>query len=64
MAHRQWSPEAVVMEIQERYSKNTSLAWIYVRKDNPDLLTGAEEHFGSWKNAILAAGFNLRATHF
>ncbi len=64
MAHTQWSPDAVIEAIQARHNDRLPLAWLIVKKREPDLLFAAEKFFGSWSKAIVAAGFDLRHTYW
>jgi hypothetical protein len=52
---RAWSQEAVLQAIrtQHEQSRNTTVVW----KQDTGLYSAAKKHFGSWRQAIIAAGF-------
>ena len=57
------TPDAVIAAIQARHEAELTLAWILVRKFDPDLTHAAERHFDTWGAAVLAAGLDLDLTH-
>lgn len=52
-----WDPDAVIAAIRERLRDGESLA---VTKSPAPLVSAAQRHFGSWREAIEASGINYR----
>jgi hypothetical protein len=60
-----WSKVKIVAVIQQRHRLKQSLAYATMRREFPALVSAAEAYFGSWGNAIFAAGIdpNLYLVH-
>ena len=56
-ARRHWTQRTVIEAIQDRRSAGHSLKHNDVRKENNALLGAAYQKFGSWGEAVRAAGF-------
>lgn len=61
-----WSRELVLEEIKEMKAGGTPLNASYIMKTNSRLYGAARKHLGSWRDAVMQAGFdydeiNLRA---
>lgn len=53
-----WTKEHIVNEIIEIAARGESLNYDYMRKNHLRLHRASQRHFGSWRNAIEAAGFS------
>ena len=53
---RVWSKERVVERLRDRKAKGEPLDWKTVRSEDPKFPPVAAYHFGSWRNALKAAG--------
>src|SRR3989344_191785 len=60
MAKAEWTPDAVIAAIQERKRQGYPLCFLHVPQDAEELYEAACEHFGTWKNARLAAGIRRK----
>ncbi len=60
---RDWSTELALQRIKERKQAELSLNIGQVLRDDPNLVKKAEEYFGSWSNAINAAGIEYAKYH-
>jgi hypothetical protein len=57
---RGWSRQQVIEAIQDRHVKGLPLQGSEARLD-PELVSAATDRFGSWRKALLAAGFDAPA---
>jgi hypothetical protein len=55
---RQWTPNLVLRLIRNTHLEGTSLNFRSVRKVDQSLVQAARKLWGSWDNALLAAGYN------
>jgi hypothetical protein len=53
-----WSKAKVIAMIIQRHRSGKPLAYAAGRRDNPALVSAAEAYFGSWDNALHAAGLD------
>lgn len=53
-----WSKAKIIAMIIQRHRSDKPLGYAAVRRDNPRLVSAAEAYFGSWGNALCAAGIN------
>ncbi len=53
-----WSKAKVIVMIIQRHKSSKPLGYAMVPRDNPRLVSAAEAYFGSWGNALHAAGIN------
>ncbi|MDZ4816823.1 MAG: hypothetical protein SGI71_11215 [Verrucomicrobiota bacterium] len=51
-----WTKDEVIKEIQRRGGENQPLYSHHMRKNCPELLTAGMRYYGSWKEAVQAAG--------
>jgi hypothetical protein len=56
--HRRWSRAAVIKRIRQRASQGLPLNHGVVCRDEAVLTSAAGRHFGSWDDALVAAGFD------
>ena len=59
--YKTWSRDRIVERIRELSEKGEDLSWRHVStKVDPQLAAAAtkKKHFGSWRNAVVAAGLN------
>jgi hypothetical protein len=54
---RWWTPQLVILEIKRRAHMGESISLLDVRTENSGLYCGAKRCYGSWKQAVEAAGF-------
>src|SRR5687768_14703149 len=57
--HAGWSKAKIIATIVQRQRSGKPLGYAAVRRDNPRLVSAAEAYFGSWGNALHAAGIDL-----
>jgi hypothetical protein len=53
-----WSKAKVIAMIVQRHRSGKPLGYAAVRHNNPRLVSAAEAYFGSWGNALYAAGID------
>jgi hypothetical protein len=53
-----WSGAKIIGEIVQMHRSDKPLGYAAVRRDNPALVSAAEAYFGSWGNALHAAGID------
>ena len=53
-----WSKAKIIAEIRKVYKSGQPLGYAAVRRNNPRLLSAAEPYFGTWGNALYAAGLD------
>jgi hypothetical protein len=53
-----WSTRKIIATIRERHRLGKPLDYTAVRQDDPALVSAAEAYFGSWGNALYAAGID------
>jgi hypothetical protein len=53
-----WSKAKIIATIVQRQRSGKPLGYAAVRRDNPRLVSAAEAYFGSWGNALHAAGID------
>lgn len=58
MTREKWSKEKILSQINELHTNNFPLNAISIMEKDIKLYGAARTHFGSWKNAIEAAGLN------
>lgn len=58
--NRSWTSEQVIASIQQRHQRGLSLSQVW-RIDKP-LYATAKRKFGSWRQAVQAAGFEFKTT--
>ncbi len=58
--HRRWTPERVLRAMRSRRRQGQSLAYRVVHLEDTGLAKAAERGFGSWDQALRAAGLNPR----
>lgn len=58
MIRNKWDKETIINQILELKNSSQPLNAISVMNDNLKLYGAARTHFGSWKNAIIAAGLD------
>jgi len=58
MTRKKWSKEKIIREILTLHEDINQLNDSYVNKNYTPLYNAARRQFGSWKNAIEAAGLN------
>ena len=54
MINRSWTRESVVAAIQARHQRDGLVAVLW--KEDTGLYSAAKKHFGTWREAVLAAG--------
>lgn len=59
--NRKWTPERIIEEIQKRYRSGGKLASGYMQRHDPSLFSAAFRRFGSWGEAIDAAGIEYKS---
>ncbi len=55
---RRWSRETIIFEIQSKFQAKEDLCYTVVAGTDVPLLRAAMRHFGSWRNAVEAAGIS------
>jgi len=55
---KEWSKDKIIREIKKLDENGEMLYASYIHKNYQNLLSAGNNHFGSWKNAIEATGFN------
>jgi len=58
--NRKWTPDRIIEEIKKRHSAGGKLASGYMQRHNPSLFSAAFRRFGSWGEAIIAAGIDYK----
>lgn len=58
---KKWSKEKVIAAIQQRLAEGKPVNYSAVVADDEPLTGAARRHFGTWDNALLAAGVNPTA---
>ncbi len=58
--NRKWTPDRILEEIRERYEQGGKLASGYMQRHEPSLFSAAFRRFGSWGEAIAAAGIDYK----
>jgi lambda repressor-like predicted transcriptional regulator len=58
--NRKWTPERIIDEIKKRHGTGGKLASGYMQRHDPSLFSAAFRRFGSWGEAIIAAGLDYR----
>jgi hypothetical protein len=60
-----WNRRKIMTALSQMHRSKESLAYATARRDVPALVSAAEAHFGSWGNALYAAGMdpNLYFVH-
>jgi hypothetical protein len=53
-----WNRTKIIAAIHKRHRSGTPLGYAATRRDNPALVSAAEAYFGTWGNALYAAGFD------
>ncbi|MEW6202568.1 MAG: hypothetical protein AB1546_11360 [bacterium] len=53
-----WNPKKVIEGIRERNKEKKSLEYERTRRENHKLVQAARKYFGTWMEAVKAAGFN------
>jgi hypothetical protein len=53
-----WSKAKIVAAIRKRHRLGQPLGYAAARRDNPSLVSAAEAYFGTWGNALYAAGLD------
>lgn len=61
MTRVKWSKDLVISEILLRQTKGLPLNYQEVVKENEKLTGAARRYFGTWDNAMLAAGFSVES---
>jgi hypothetical protein len=61
---KKWIPENVIKQIRRRVGRLGSVKAVNVRKANYTLYRAAIEIFGSWQNALNAAGIDRKRLHW
>lgn len=58
---RRWNREKIVQTIRELYAQGVDLRWSNIDRVNPSLYRAARlpQNFGSWRNALQAAGLRV-----
>ncbi|MDP2677054.1 MAG: hypothetical protein Q8O83_05240 [bacterium] len=60
---KEWTKERITQEIKNRYIDGKKINSNAIQVGCNDLYIAAKRYFGSWKNAIEAAGFDYQKTH-
>jgi hypothetical protein len=55
--YRKWNPSTIVAELKERYSDEEALNSGALQREDPGAHAAAVRHFGTYDNALKAAGF-------
>lgn len=58
--NRKWTPDRIMSEIRERYKNGGKLASGYMQRHEPSLFSAAFRRFGSWGEAVAAAGLDYK----
>lgn len=58
--NRKWTPDRIISEIRERYRRGEKLASGYMQRHDPSLFSAAFRRFGSWGEAVTAAGLDYK----
>src|SRR5690625_4357358 len=53
-----WTQDVIIEEIQKHATNGVDLAAHRMRTTDPKLLAAATHHFGSWRDAVSAAGYD------
>ena len=53
-----WNKTKIIAAIHKRQRSGQSLGYSAARRDDPALVSAAEAYFGTWGNALYAAGIN------
>jgi hypothetical protein len=53
-----WNKTKIIAAIHKRHRSGQALGYAAARRDNPALVSAAEAYFGSWGNALYAAGID------
>jgi hypothetical protein len=53
-----WNKRKIIAANRERHRLGKPLGYAAARRDNPALASAAEAYFGTWGNALYAAGFD------
>lgn len=64
MGKRIWSEEIIISEIQKRKKKGLSLRPSAIRKDYRTLYYAGDRYFGSWRDALSAAGLEYEGQSY
>jgi hypothetical protein len=62
--NRKWKPEIVIKQIRRRVARLNSVKAMNVRKANHSLYRAGVDMFGSWQNALDAAGIDRNRMYF
>lgn len=55
-----WSREYIIRWIQDRLRERYNLAAMRVKQNHPRIFQAAQKHFGTWRQALLTAGVDLK----
>lgn len=58
--NRKWTPEKIIAAIRERYTNGGKMASGYMQRHEPSLFSAAFRRFGSWAEALAAAGIDYK----
>src|SRR5512146_2468560 len=58
MAKRFWTTATIIEEIRRHHTEDSDLTLLTMRQKSPRLVASAVAHFGGWRQAVEAAGFD------
>lgn len=61
-ARQQWTPDRVLEEIRLRYARGAALTSTRIFQDDPPLAGAGTRLFGTWREAVAAAGLSISAS--
>lgn len=60
MPEKIWNEEIIIERIKKLEKTNKDITWKHIVSVDPTLIAAAESYYGSWKNAVIAAGIDYK----